>query len=260
MSVKTTIKQSFGDASVSYDSVASLQRKVGKALLENIGQAAYFDSVVDIGCGTGFLIEELINQKKCSAELVVALDIAKPMLDVARAKLTNDQVSYLCADAEFLPLQPHSVDLVVSNLAVQWCSDLAKNFTEIKRVLKPGGVLLLTTFGTQTLHELKSAWLGVDDYSHVNTFIDKVKLTDLLKRIGFYQVKVESDIYISTYESVWSLMTELKQLGAQTVVAGRNRHLTGKASIQNMISAYQKHDKNGMVPATFEVISVIAKT
>lgn len=259
MLAKIRIKQSFGGAATTYDSVAALQRKVGKVLLGQLDVVDQPNSIVDIGCGTGFLIEEILKSKKCSPELIVALDIAMPMLRTSRAKLTTNQVSYLCADAESLPLQPHLADLVVSNLAVQWCSDLEKIFTEIKRVLKPGGSLLLTTFGTKTLQELKAAWQKVDDYSHVNDFIGVAELTGFVGQAGFHSFKVKSDIYISKYESVWGLMAELKQLGAKTVLSGCNHNLTGKASIQKMMSAYQKPDKSGLVSATFEVISVIAK-
>lgn len=256
MLAKTRIRQSFATASGSYDSVALLQRNVGKTLLQCAGViGGQLDTVVDLGCGTGFLVNELLEQKACIPEQIVALDIAVPMLQIARNKLKSHRsIVYLCADAEFLPFQPQSADLVISNLAFQWCDNLEKVFSDVKRILKPEGRFFFTTFGPSTLHELKSAWGEVDDYTHVNTFYSGPQLTDVLNQAGFQQVELEIRSYISTYESVWELMAELKQLGAKTVMAGRNKQLTSKAAMQRMICAYQKQDENGLVPATFEVL------
>jgi malonyl-CoA O-methyltransferase len=215
---------------------------------------------VDLGCGTGFLINEILKQKSGTPEQIIALDIAAPMLQTIRNKLKNSHsVTYLCADAEFLPLKSQSIDLVISSLAFQWCGNLEKAFSDVKRILKPEGRFVFTTFGTSTLYELKRAWQEVDDYSHVNTFYSAAQLADFLNQAGFQQVELETRSYISTYESVWELMSELKQLGAHTVIAGCNKHFTSKTAMQRMICAYQKQDKNGLVPATFEVIMAVVR-
>jgi malonyl-CoA O-methyltransferase len=260
MLAKTKIKQSFAIASTSYDSVALLQRKVGGLLLQRIGSIGQVGAVVDLGCGTGFLIDELLGQKTCVPEQIIALDIALPMLQTARNKLkSNYKVTYLCADVEYLPLHPQSVGLVMSNLAFQWCGRLEKTFADIKRILKPDGQFYFTIFGQRTLHELKGAWQAVDDYTHVNAFHNESQLTDFLQQAGFQQTELETRSYISTYESVWDLMAELKQLGAHTVMAGCNKQLTSRSAMQRMIAAYQKQDENGLIPATFEVITAAVR-
>lgn len=260
MLIKTKIKQSFATSSAVYDSVAILQRCVGKTLLDSLGTICQHGTVVDLGCGTGYLINSLLEQSNSTPEQIIALDIAMPMLQTTRNKLNNNRsVTYLCADAELLPLNSQSVDLVISNLAFQWCGNLEQAFSDVKRILKPEGRLAFTTFGTDTLHELKSAWREVDDYAHVNTFYNEPQLIALLKQAGFQKIELETHNYISTYESVWELMAELKQLGAHTVMAGRNKYLTSKATMQRMICAYQQQEENGLVPATFEVITVTAK-
>lgn len=259
MLAKTAIRQAFSEAAPSYDSVAVLQRKVGKNLLKQLDYSVQPNTIVDIGCGTGFLLETVISQKKVASELLIALDIAQPMLQQARLKLAKHPVTYLCADAEVLPLQANSVDWVISNLAVQWCNNPANIFAEIKRVLKPGGLLLLTTFGTKTLQELKTAWTDVDNYRHVNDFVSESELTQALSQAGFKNFQVDAECHLSNYDSVWGLLAELKQLGAQTVLTGRNPTLTGKTSFQKMIKAYPNQVAGGQVCATFEVISVMAK-
>ncbi|MCK9619309.1 MAG: malonyl-ACP O-methyltransferase BioC [Methylobacter sp.] len=252
---KAKIRQSFAAASVTYDGVAALQRTVGKELLDIIAAGSLTGTLLELGCGTGFLTSGLLK----SGRPIVALDIALPMLQVTRTKLAGTpHVFYVCADAEQLPLNGQIADSVFSNLALQWCTNLEAVFTDIKRVLKPGGRLVFSTFGPQTLQELKSAWAEVDGYNHVNEFYSEQQLIRFLQLAGYTEIKIETKLYISSYGSVLDLMKELKQIGAHNVIAGRNKSITTKTQMQRMIAAYQKHRSGDRIPATFEVIMVSA--
>lgn len=255
---KARIKRSFAAASLTYDSVAGLQRTVGRELLNSIDATKLIGVLLDLGCGTGFLTGELLAHS--NHETIIALDIALSMLQTTQGKLANQNtISYVCADAEHLPLAGQSIDSVFSNLALQWCSNLEAVFTGIKRALKPEGQLVFSTFGPQTLHELKSAWSAVDNYNHVNAFYSEAQLRRFLQQAGFKNSQIKSKLYISPYDSVWKLMQELKHLGAHHVIAGRNKKITTKTAMQQMISAYEKYQVSDQITATFEVISVIAK-
>ncbi|WP_333873344.1 malonyl-ACP O-methyltransferase BioC [Methylobacter sp.] len=252
---KAKIKQSFAAASVTYDGVAELQRTVGKALLSIIGTESLAGTLLDLGCGTGFLTSELLRH----AQPIIALDIALPMLQVTRKKLAGaTNVSYICADAEQLPLAEKIIDGVFSNLALQWCVNINAVFTDIKRVMKPGARLVFSTFGPQTLQELKAAWMEVDDYSHVNDFYSEQQLMHFLQLAGFSEIVIETKRYISDYDSVLALMKELKYIGAHNVITGRNMNITTRAQMQRMIAAYEQHRTGNRIPATFEVITVKA--
>jgi len=255
---KTGIRRSFAAASVTYDSVAGLQCTVGKELLHTIDATKLNGTLLDLGCGTGFLTGELLAHS--NHENTIALDIALSMLQTAQAKLADKRnIIYVCADAEQLPFAGQSIDSVFSNLALQWCRDLEAVFTGIKQALKPDGQLVFSTFGPQTLHELKSAWATVDNYSHVNAFYSEAQLKQFLLQVGFNNIQIKSKLYTSCYDSVWTLMQELKQLGAHHVIAGRNKNITAKTAMQQMIAAYEKHRVRDQIPATFEVIIVTAK-
>ena len=274
---KAKIKQSFAAASVTYDNVAALQRTIGKALLNTINLERMTGTLLDLGCGTGFLTSELLTSHEGYASrtlnlgeclendtqslpnmTVIALDIALPMLQVAQTKLADmPNVSYLCADAEQLPLAEQIVDGVFSNLALQWCVNLQAVFTNIKRVLKPDGRLVFSTFGPKTLQELKAAWAEVDDFNHVNEFYSEQQLTRFLQLAGYTKIKVQTRVYTSSYESVLALMKELKHIGAHNVIAGRNKNITSKMIMRRMIAAYEEQSCN-LIPATFEVIMVTA--
>lgn len=260
MLAKIRIKRSFATASTTYDNVAMLQRNVGKTLLQHIKADESFNAVLDLGCGTGFISHEFLRQNSCTPEQIIAVDIAEAMLHKARAKLQNyGTVTYLCADAELLPLLPQSVDLVLSNLAFQWCGNLEKTLSDIKRILKPEGRLAFTTFGLRTLHELKSAWREVDSYTHVNDFHSAAQVTEFLQQAGFQQIKLETYSFVSTYGTVWDLMAELKQLGAHTIMTGGNKRFTRRATMRHMANVYQKQVENDLIHATFEVILAVVK-
>jgi malonyl-CoA O-methyltransferase len=264
---KTKIRQAFSTASTTYDSVAALQRIVGYALLDKV-DSNITGTFVDLGCGTGFLSAELLH---FNPEQLIAVDIAMPMLQATRNKLldwveqrenhVNDGVHYtlpslLCADAEYLPLMNDSINHVFSNLALQWCNNLQTVFTDIKRVLKPHGQLIFSTFAPQTLQELKAAWASVDDYAHVNDFYDAAQLKQFLHSAGFVNIDITRTLYAPQYDSVLALMYELKQIGAHNVRAERNKHCTSKTAMKRMMTAYEQHRVNDKIPASFEVFMV----
>lgn len=260
MSAKLRIKQAFGNASSSYDSVAQLQRNVGRALMDKIGHGSRFGTVIDIGSGTGYMVHEFLTERKCFAEQIVALDIALPMLRSAKEKLNaNNGVGYLCADLEALPLISSSADLVISNAAYQWSRNPGKAFAEVGRVLRPGGRFMFTTFGANTLFELRDAWRSVDAHAHVNDFYSGNQISALLEMSGFAVLQINTECVVSDYPSVWDLMIELKSLGARTVIEGAKPHLTSKSAMERMMSAYRRGSVDGNVPATFEIISVAAE-
>jgi malonyl-CoA O-methyltransferase len=254
---KTAIKRSFAAANASYDKAASLQRTVGLRLLDALDPQQLNGTVLDLGCGTGFLTTAVL-QRAAPASLL-ALDIALPMLQTTKAKLAAQHpLAYVCADAEHLPLATQSLDSVVSNLALQWCPQLAAVFADLRRTLKPDGLLAFSTFGPQTLNELKTAWASVDNYHHVNDFYSPEQLQTFLHATGYRQIDITRQVIVTPYATVLDLMHELKQLGAHHVISQRKPHLTTKSALHAMTAAYPK-TANGQVLATFEIIYGVAR-
>ncbi len=258
---KARIRHSFAAASATYDGAAELQRTVGKVLLAGTNAEKLAGTVLDLGCGTGFLTGELLSTKNQNPpQSVIAVDIAFGMLEATRSKLAaHNNVRYICADAEQLPIAASTVDVVVSNLALQWCRNLTAVFSELKRALKPGGQLVFSTFGPHTLQELKSAWSEVDNYSHVNEFYGVADIEHFLQQAGFRRVRIERNTHLSKYDSVLALMRELKAIGAQNVIGERNKAITTQTQLQRMIKTYDLHRLEGMIPATFECFLIQAQ-
>lgn len=253
---KQRVRASFAKASNSYDAMAVLQRKVGQHLFDNISITEKTE-ILDLGCGTGFFTQ-LIAESNQDAD-IYALDLALSMLDKTKSREQCKNVHLVCADAEQLPFIDNSMQLVSSNLALQWCQNLEQLFSGVHRVLGENGSFVFSTFGIDALNELKSAWAMVDDYPHVNEFCSKFMIQSALEKAGFIDVQIESHTYYSKYKSVLDLMRELKGIGAHNVSQGRKKTLTSKGDMQSMFAAYPKELDDG-IKASFEIMYVMAKT
>jgi malonyl-CoA O-methyltransferase len=254
---KNKVRQSFSAAANSYDDSALLQRQVGLDLISLFNINVANQQVMDLGCGTGFLMQQLMPE--ASVQQMIAVDISLSMLQIARIKSQHfNNVQYVCANVEKLPFSGALIDTAVSNLALQWCRDLLTVFQGFKQVLKPNGRLIFTTFGAKTLQELRQSWLEVDRYTHVNDFYTQENIKHFLLEAEFKEIQIESKCYNWVYPSVMALMRELKDMGANQVLSGRNKKITSRLQMQAMLDVYEQHRVNGVIPVTYEVIFVSA--
>lgn len=264
---KRMLRRSFEQAAASYDQSAVLQREICDRMLSRLEYIKYVPTrIIDAGSGTGYGSRKLIE--RYPAAEVIPLDIALTMHDHARTVLAAQlpgwqrwlpfkryqPKSYICADIEQLPLREASVGMIWSNLAIQWCNDLRQTFTEAYRVLENGGLLMFSTFGPDTLKELRQVFKSVDPFSHVNRFIDMHDIGDMLVGSGFSLPVMDMEYITLTYEDVKSVMLDLKAIGARNVTLGRRRGLMGKAAWQQVVDQYEALRKDGRLPATYEVV------
>lgn len=247
------VRRAFGRAAARYVENAVLQREVGERLRERLDGYPEWSPrrILDVGCGPGVALAPLA-QRFPDAE-IVALDLALPMLQLAAIEAPASAL-FVCADAQALPLADASIDLVHSSLCVQWCDDPGLALAEFARVLRPGGVLLFSTFGPDTLKELRAAFAAVDVAPHVSRFIDMHDIGDGLLATGFRDPVLERDDFTLTYADARTLMRELHAIGAGNADAQRTRALTGKAHLARVVAAYETFRDNGVLPATYEVV------
>jgi malonyl-CoA O-methyltransferase len=265
---KRAIRAAFDRAAAGYDQAAFLQQEVARRLDERLEVMRIEpERILDAGCGTGYAFP-LLKARYPKARMI-GLDLAYNMLVQARIRHgpaggwrrwlsplapRPSPLAYLCADLERLPLKKDSLDLVWSNLTLQWVGDLEGCFREVHRVIRPGGLFAFSTFGPDTLKELRQAFAGLDGYAHVNRFTDLHDIGDMLVHAGFAQPVMEMEYLTLTYTDLKALMRELKAIGADTVLQGRRPGLMGRRLWQRLSDNYERLRRDGRLPATFEVI------
>ena len=256
-------RRRFERAAATYGEVAVLAHEVEGRMA---GRLDYMRqdprSVLDAGCGTGDGLN-LLRERYPKARLI-GVDIAPAMarsagraptfMERARDYVARAQRSQVCADLARLPLADASVDMVWSNLVLAWTADPVVALVEIRRVLQPQGLLMFSTYGPDTLKELRSAFAAVDGYAHVHRFLDMHDLGDMLVASGFADPVMDMDIVTLTYTDVAALAGDLRLSGQSNVAAGRRRGLMAPGAWKKMADRYHSLRRDGRLPATFEIV------
>lgn len=250
------IRRHFGQAAAGFDDVAVLAREAGKRLFESLD---YLDDrqpevILEVGCGTGH--NAALLKKRWPRARVIALDSALPMLRQAKAQAGWwKPFQRVAGDAAQLPLADASVDLLVSNLCLPFVNDLADTLAGFRRVLKPDGLLLCSTYGSETLGELDYAFAQADTLPHVHPFAPIASFGDALMRAGFRDPVIDRDLFTLTYPDLPALMAELRALGYANARSDRRRTLTGRARFADATRAYEAlRQADGRLPSSWEVL------
>ena len=219
MTAITDIQQTFDRNAGRYDRHAALEQEVCSRLLERVAfRRAEPAVVLDLGCGTGFGAAALKKMFKKSR--VFGLDISAGMLELAvkQSGLVRP-LRFVRADMVQLPFARHSADLVFSNLALPWLGDPAPFFTEVSRVLKPGGMFLFSAYGLDSLEELKDALEATGSPAGVG-FHDILQLGDALTTAGFQEPVMDVDRISLNYGRIEALTSELEATGVSLLIEG----------------------------------------
>lgn len=259
---KRTLRRSFERAAATYDAAAVLQDEVCRRMLARLDYIKLAPAaILDAGSGTGNAIGGL--HARYPRARLVALDLALAMARRAEGRRPwwrrllgrrGAGLAAVCGDIERLPLAGACADMVWSNLALQWISEPQRAFAEINRVLRPGGLLMFSSFGPDTLKELRAAYRGADRHTHVHRFVDLHDVGDMLVVCGFADPVMDMEIVTLTYADVRELMRDLKAIGAHNLTRGRPGTLGGKSLLAKVTQNYETFRQDGRLPATFEVV------
>lgn len=253
------VRRAFARAASTYERHDALQREVESRLFDSLD---YYDGqperVLDIGCGTGR--GTALLKKRWPKAQMVALDLSPAMLREARRHAGWWRpFARICADGQQLPFADRSFDVVYSNLCMQWCETPRPLFAECARILRPGGFLVASSLGPDTLSELRVAWAQADpERPHVGRFLDLRDIGDAALAAGLKDPVLDADHITLDYADVTGLFADLKGLGATNADRERTSGLTGKARFKAMLGAYETCRRDGRLPATWEVITLHA--
>jgi malonyl-CoA O-methyltransferase len=240
------LQANFTKAAAAYDTRAQFQhvqtRRVLDAALMVFPQTA---SILDIGCGTGYFAVAAADKRPDWR--VVGIDVSAGMCEVA---VTRCPV--MRGDAAQLPLAEASVDAAVSSLCYQWVEDAPRAFTELARVLRPGGRAVIASLGEMTLAELRASAKAADLPLHVLPMrgfeVDKA----LLRASGLEITYAECRTVREFYPSVGALLESMRGIGAGNNFSGGDRRFMAPKRWMRMLAEYEAAREEAGIPATWE--------
>lgn len=256
------VRQHFSLHAGEYDCYALVQKRVVAGLIARLpDDLSPYHLALDIGTGTGDLAHKL--QERAPALPLLVTDIAHAMTCTAATRLAS--VAAFDAEAEALPLRSASLGLVLSASMYQWVNDLPRAFTEVQRILQPGGLFAFALFGAGTLAELRtahSAALAEEGHaasSHMQRFPGEEAVAAALKTAGLTG-QLESLDDQEEHPDVPHLLRSLKRIGAQNAASNRPTGLSGRKTTERMMAIYkERYGGNGSIPATYQVIYGLAR-
>lgn len=247
-----TLRHVFDDAPAGHGGSGDLGRAIADELLERLAAVKIEPrTVVDLGCGDGHATRVL--QGMYRRALVIGVDRA-PGAVRARGWRPGRRPRAVRAALARLPLPDASVDLLYSNLLFRRQHEPQALFTELRRVLRPGGVLMFSTLGPDTLWELRAAWAAVDGRVQLPELTDMHDIGDALLAAGLRDPVMDVDRLRRDYPDLRALLRTARTLGAPGVAAGRPRGLTGRGTLERLRAAWPVSADGGSVPASWEVV------
>lgn len=253
------IRRRFDRAATSFDSADFVHAVTRDGLLARL-EPLVFDAkhILDLGSATCSTEQPL--RKRFARAHIISLDVSLNMLRQGRRKrswlsrASGVRSSYIQADASRLPFSDDSIDLVFSNQLPSCISDPDRVFAEVARVLRKGGVFAFATLGPDSLLEISRAWSEVDNYAHVNRFLDMHDIGDAVVRAGLRDPVLDVDRLTVSYESPRKLFADLTSVGARNALRQRNTSLIGRQRFEKMLAALQGKSDDGKITLELELV------
>ena len=227
-----------------------------EALLERIDEIHIAPNrILDLGAGTGATARALADRFPKAD--VVSVDPVVSLLHRARSRAPRwfSKHRYVAAEAERLPLSTHSLDLILSSLAMPWFDLVDDALKECARTLRPGGLLLLSTLGSATLKELAFAWTDGGDSHRMHPFADMHVLGDALMHAGFADVVMDVQRVALEVPDFWDLCRVLGRSGGSSALMARGRGLSGVGAFHAAAARYESlRGPDGALPVSVELV------
>lgn len=248
------VRRRFDQAASGFDEADFVHSVTRDGLFERMAPVVIDARVVlDLGCATGSATLSLA--KRFRGATILAVDLSLPMLQVCRTKRGwFSKTSAVQADASALPFADQSVDVVFANLLLPWVNEPAEVALEVSRVLRKDGLFVFASLGPDSLLEIRNAWAGVDDRSHVNRFLDMHDIGDLMVRAGLRDPVLDVDRLTVSYNDADDLFRDLTAAGARNSLQDRNRSLVGRKHFGTMRQRLENARPDGRIELDLELV------
>jgi len=252
----TAVMRGFNQAAAHYEEASFIEQLLCERLM---GRLELFklkpQNILDVGTSTGRCARAL--QQYYPKAQVTGVDFATEMLKYA-AQNSPDTIDYIAADIYSLPFSDNFFDLILGNATFQLLDDLELAFHNLQKVLAPRGCFIFTTFGPDTLIELREAWLNVNESPRILPFFDMHDIGDALIRAGFVEPLMDREVITITYDNLPKLFSELRNTGLTNYLLDRERGLLGKNIFRQLLAAYQRDPVQNRYTVTLEVVYGLA--
>jgi malonyl-CoA O-methyltransferase len=249
------IRNTFESIAERYENHAALEQEVCVRLLDKTSfHRLAPETILDLGCGTGFGAARL--KQSFRKARVIGMDTSLAMLALLRRRSgLLKPLRGVCGDLSALPFATQSVDMLVANLSSFWCPQPMAMFAEFRRVLRPDGMLLFSTFGPGMMNELKTAWHSVDPDVEMPEFPDLMEIGDALVAAGFREPVMDMEVITLRYPDLEAMFKELEATGTSMLVRGwKKAHEAGSP----LDGAYAPFLLDGKYPLSFEIVYGVA--
>jgi malonyl-CoA O-methyltransferase len=246
------LQQTFQRHAAHYAEAAVVVDAIGDALLERLSFIRLQPKrILDLGSRHGYVSAQL--RQRFPDSQVIAIEACHTLNRTAQVKHPHT-IACVTADAYHLPLADNSIDLLIGHLLLPALLDYPALWQECQRVLAPGGLLLFSNIGPDTLQELRHSFATVDDYPHINTFIDMHDIGDSLVEAAFLDPVLDAERFEVSYPSLKALLHELKALASIKCLDDPTPPYFGKNFWQRVEHAYQQQfgDAKGRLPVTLD--------
>ena len=251
---RAVLRQRRERAARDWDHQAFLKREIAARLVDRLDDIRRtFPCALDLG-SHGDEISTALGERR-TVEWLARADLGQGFARLARGPA-------VVADEEFLPFAPQSFDLVVSAMDLHWVNDLPGTLVQVRRILKPDGLLLGAMLGGATLWQLRQALAAAESEvegglsPRVSPFADLRDAAGLLQRAGFALPVADSETIEVEYENALALMRDLGAMGESNLIVERRRGLSRRTTLLRAAEIYGERFAvaSGRVAATFEVL------
>ena len=248
---KQRVAQQFSRAASRYTQHAQLQRHCAELVKAYL--PSHCDSLLDLGCGPASHSLELAQV----TDFYLGMDIAEGMLK--QAQQCQPQLHWLLADAEQLPLQANSISVIVANLALQWCNQLANTLQQCAHALQADGHLLFTTVLEGSMQPLMAAMHQLDGQLHHNQFLTEHQLTEQLAQVDQLSWHIELQRFCFDYDSLYEMLAEIKGIGANYTARTSSGYF-GKGRWRALEQLMEKHRSDqGKLPLNWNIALIYGR-